>query len=162
MDPFPKPFVECRHCVFLIGQTISYLENSKLLRGISVISLANSNLFGHIPNWMGFLTILESLHLNNNSLSGKIPSLRNCTELKVLDLGENNLEGNIPTWIGKSLQVTEDAPSSIKYVLWNYSTPAITSYSSSAVGYFRGQSKGCNTFLDWQFDCYDLHYANLD
>ncbi|CAL9183671.1 unnamed protein product, partial [Musa hybrid cultivar] len=51
---------------------------------------------------------LEFLHLNNNSLSGRIPpSLRYCNRLAIIDLGDNKFSGNVPTWIGQSLQNLE-------------------------------------------------------
>lgn len=57
-----------------------------------------------IPTSMGSLTILESLHLRNNSLSGVIPrALQSCLLLATLDLSLNAFHGKIPAWIGTSL-----------------------------------------------------------
>ncbi|KAK6946015.1 Leucine-rich repeat [Dillenia turbinata] len=50
---------------------------------------------------MGYLTAPESLHLDNNSLSGELPlSLQNCSGLMTLDLNMNAFKGKLPTWIG--------------------------------------------------------------
>ncbi|XP_065015452.1 receptor-like protein EIX2 [Musa acuminata AAA Group] len=79
---------------------------SKVTTGLgffSVLNLANNNLSGTIPQWIGTESFLGSLHLNNNSLHGGIPSLEKCTYLYILDLGENSLKGSIPPWIGESL-----------------------------------------------------------
>ncbi|KAL3652894.1 hypothetical protein CASFOL_002575 [Castilleja foliolosa] len=41
------------------------------------------------------------LQLNNNSITGEIPSsLQNCSWLFVLDIGDNMLYGKLPEWIG--------------------------------------------------------------
>ncbi|XP_030501273.2 receptor-like protein EIX1 [Cannabis sativa] len=71
---------------------------------LKVINLNNANLIGQIPNSMGTLCKLESLHLRNNGLSGHIPvSLQNCTMLRVMDLGLNNIVGSLPKWMGTRL-----------------------------------------------------------
>ncbi|KAF4380263.1 hypothetical protein F8388_024556 [Cannabis sativa] len=71
---------------------------------LKVINLNNANLIGQIPNSMGTLYKLESLHLRNNGLSGHIPvSLQNCTMLSVMDLGLNNIVGSLPKWMGTRL-----------------------------------------------------------
>ncbi|KAF4398958.1 hypothetical protein G4B88_023552 [Cannabis sativa] len=71
---------------------------------LKVINLNNANLIGQIPNSMGTLYKLESLHLGNNGLSGHIPvSLQNCTMLSVMDLGLNNIVGSLPKWMGTRL-----------------------------------------------------------
>ncbi|XP_028052460.1 probable LRR receptor-like serine/threonine-protein kinase At3g47570 [Camellia sinensis] len=63
---------------------------------------SSNNLSGIIPSFIGHLSGLYWLQLNNNSLYGELPlGLRNCTHLLVLDLGENGFFGNIPEWIGE-------------------------------------------------------------
>ncbi|KAI0499542.1 hypothetical protein KFK09_017746 [Dendrobium nobile] len=79
-----------------MGKTSSFME-------INFISLSNNNLWGSIPQWIGNLSMLLSLHLSNNNFQGEIPFLKNCSKLITLDLGQNKLTGNIPIWIGKRL-----------------------------------------------------------
>lgn len=68
---------------------------------LTVIKLDDNNLTGEIPSSMGSLNNLQSLHLRNNTLSGEMPlSLRNCAMLKVIDLSLNKFVGRIPTWVG--------------------------------------------------------------
>uniref|UniRef100_A0A804IHU8 Leucine-rich repeat-containing N-terminal plant-type domain-containing protein n=1 Tax=Musa acuminata subsp. malaccensis TaxID=214687 RepID=A0A804IHU8_MUSAM len=72
---------------------------------IQILDLSNNYLIGEVPNChYSFPTSLQSLHLNNNNLSGTIPLfLKYCDQLITLDLGENKLHGRIPTWIGRNL-----------------------------------------------------------
>ncbi|CAL5426408.1 unnamed protein product [Camellia sinensis] len=68
------------------------------------LNLENNYLSGKIPSSMGLIPYLHSLHLRNNSLSGLLPSsLQNWIALLALDLTENKFIGNIPTWIGKGI-----------------------------------------------------------
>ncbi|XP_060674419.1 receptor-like protein EIX1 [Ziziphus jujuba] len=74
---------------------------------LEVINLDDNNLTGKIPSSVESLQSLLSLHLRNNSLSGEItPSLQNCKQLSVLDLGLNEFSGSIPTWMGTRLNLT--------------------------------------------------------
>ncbi|TYJ26157.1 hypothetical protein E1A91_A07G099200v1 [Gossypium mustelinum] len=85
---------------------LSYLNlSNNLLSAVIIINLENNNLSGVIPNSLGSINQLGSLHLRNTSLYGEIPqSLEYCTQLKLLDLGENKLTRSIPSWIGKRLE----------------------------------------------------------
>ena len=65
-----------------------------------VLNLVNNNFIGSLPASIGSLTLLKFLHLYNNKLSRKLPSLKNCEELVILDVGENEFAGSIPSWIG--------------------------------------------------------------
>ncbi|KAF3448858.1 hypothetical protein FNV43_RR09573 [Rhamnella rubrinervis] len=68
------------------------------------VKLNNNNLTGEIPTSIGSLLSLQSLHLRNAGLSGEIPlSLQNCTELITIDFGLNELVESIPRWLGISL-----------------------------------------------------------
>lgn len=56
----------------------------------------DNHLFGDIPESIGYLEVLTTLHLRNDFLSGKLPmSLGNCSYLEILDVSENNLSGSI-------------------------------------------------------------------
>ncbi|KAF6997963.1 hypothetical protein CFC21_014133 [Triticum aestivum] len=47
---------------------------------------------------------IETLRIDNNSLSGEFPLLiQNCPELTFVDLGQNKFSGSIPEWIGQKL-----------------------------------------------------------
>ncbi|KAJ7012935.1 receptor-like protein EIX2 [Populus alba x Populus x berolinensis] len=68
---------------------------------LSLSNLSHNNLSGVIPELLGQLNQLQSIHLSNNNLTGKLPlSLQNLSSLETLDLGNNSLSGNIPLWIG--------------------------------------------------------------
>ncbi|KAK7381199.1 hypothetical protein VNO78_33729 [Psophocarpus tetragonolobus] len=44
-----------------------------------------------------------SMHLNDNNLSGEIPSLTLCKWLITIDFGDNILQGTLPAWVGHNL-----------------------------------------------------------
>ncbi|RWR91915.1 receptor-like protein 12 [Cinnamomum micranthum f. kanehirae] len=74
------------------------------LKSLNTLILDNNGLSGGIPSSISHLSQLTSLHLKNNKLSGELPSsMMNCTGLKTLDLGENGFSGKIPKWIGERL-----------------------------------------------------------
>nr|XP_010910731.1 receptor-like protein EIX2 [Elaeis guineensis] len=73
---------------------------------------------------------LQSLHLRNNRLSGKLPSwLKYCRQLVVLDLSENKFSNNLPIWIGESLRSLRVL--SLRSNFFNGSVPAQLSYLAS-------------------------------
>ena len=55
---------------------------------------------GGIPTWLNSLTTLVELNLWGNELGGTIPSLSRLSSLKLLKLQNNSLTGSIPTWLG--------------------------------------------------------------
>ena len=62
------------------------------------LSLANNELSGTIPDWLGSLIDLKHLQLNNNDLAGNIPpKLGDLTKLVKLSLSGNALTGCIPS-----------------------------------------------------------------
>ncbi|KAG1362580.1 receptor-like protein EIX2 [Cocos nucifera] len=84
-------FGELHHCRYKAQQgMIDSQEDSKL---------------EHSSHLMACPVNLQSLHLRNNSLSGKLPSLpKNCKQLVILDLSENRFSGELPIWIGERLR----------------------------------------------------------
>jgi hypothetical protein len=56
---------------------------------------------GSIPSWLGYLSSLKYLYLNNNQISGEIPvSFGYLYSLYELDLKHNQLSGSIPSTFG--------------------------------------------------------------
>ncbi|GMY12468.1 probable LRR receptor-like serine/threonine-protein kinase At3g47570 [Fagus crenata] len=78
----------------LVGSLSPYIGNLSFIREIV---LQNNTIGGKIPNEVGRLFRLQALRLNNNSLEGEIPAnLSYCFNLKLLQVGKNNLSGSIP------------------------------------------------------------------
>ena len=68
------------------------------LANLESLHLNENQLSGEIPPELGNLANLESLHLNENQLSGEIPpELGNLANLTRLRLGENELSGCLPS-----------------------------------------------------------------
>ncbi|XP_074282203.1 receptor-like protein EIX2 [Silene latifolia] len=72
---------------------------------LTFLRLSYNKLIGHIPcfnnrdTYQGGLDLEFYLHLNDNMLSGEIPScLNDLTNLKVLDIGGNQLSGKMVKW----------------------------------------------------------------
>ncbi|XP_060670477.1 receptor-like protein 43 [Ziziphus jujuba] len=64
-----------------------------------------NHLSGAIPTFLGELSELKSLHLNDNNRYGQLPSsFQNLSSLETLNLGNNRLKGRIPPWIGKGFE----------------------------------------------------------
>jgi len=63
--------------------------------------LNDNDLSGTIPSELGSLSNLEHIHLNDNDLSGEIPSeLGSLTNLQYLRLYKNDLNGTLPSSLG--------------------------------------------------------------
>ncbi|KAG6679056.1 hypothetical protein I3842_14G111900 [Carya illinoinensis] len=79
----------------LAGSISPFIGNLSFLR---ILHLQN-NSFGHeIPPQIGRLHQLKKLFLNNNSMVGKIPShLSNCSNIEEIGLSYNKFVGDIPT-----------------------------------------------------------------
>ncbi|KAL6127750.1 hypothetical protein ACLB2K_071113 [Fragaria x ananassa] len=70
---------------------------------VGVFVLSYNRLSGHIPEDLGECVILVNLLINNNMLSGRVPtSLSRLTNLTTLDLSGNMLSGSIPPEFGDS------------------------------------------------------------
>ena len=78
----------------LVGSISPYIGNLSFLRNLT---LQNNSFHYEIPPEIGHLHKLQSLLLHNNTLSGKIPSnLFGCTNLETIRFSCNLLVGEIP------------------------------------------------------------------
>jgi Leucine-rich repeat (LRR) protein len=82
----------------LVGSTSPFIGNLSFLRFL----LLQNNSFSHgIPPEIGRLHRLQGLDLSNNTFDGRIPTnLSGCSNLKVLRLNYNKLGGEIPVELG--------------------------------------------------------------
>ncbi|XVF05352.1 hypothetical protein REPUB_Repub05bG0164800 [Reevesia pubescens] len=87
-----------------LGGTLSpYVGNLSFLR---FINLEDNNFYGSIPPEIGRLSRLEIFILANNSFGGTIPAnLTNCSNLIEFIAIRNKLVGNIPAEIGNLLKL---------------------------------------------------------
>ena len=68
---------------------------------VTTLRLGGNGLVGPIPAWLGDLTHLWDLILEQNDLTGPIPgSLGRLANLESLRLGWNRLTGPLPEWLG--------------------------------------------------------------
>ncbi|KAK4845122.1 hypothetical protein QYF36_001155 [Acer negundo] len=74
------------------GNVVNLSSNHKLKH----IDLSGNRLYGQISPSLLSLDLLESLQLQDNSLTGPIPEF-NQSSLKVFNVSNNNLKGKIPT-----------------------------------------------------------------
>ncbi|KAJ9190002.1 hypothetical protein P3X46_001239 [Hevea brasiliensis] len=89
----------------LFGSISPYIGNLSFLR---FINLQNNSLCGEVPQEVGRLFRLQYFLLNNNSLEGKIPTnLTGCSQLRVISLQGNNLSGKIPEELGRLIKLQE-------------------------------------------------------
>ncbi|KAI9156731.1 hypothetical protein LWI28_011296 [Acer negundo] len=85
------------------GELSPFIGNLSFLRSIH---LEDNNFHADIPNEVSLLFKLETLILANNSFSGTIPNnLSQCSNLIVFNARRNNLQGEIPTEIGYLLKL---------------------------------------------------------
>ncbi|XVF28428.1 hypothetical protein REPUB_Repub15cG0028500 [Reevesia pubescens] len=82
----------------LMGSISPYIGNLSFLR---VLILQNNSFSHEIPQEVGRLHRLQRLQLHNNSIVGEIPSnISGCSKLRVLGLSRNQLVGEIPDVFG--------------------------------------------------------------
>ncbi|XP_044489359.1 protein NSP-INTERACTING KINASE 3-like isoform X2 [Mangifera indica] len=68
---------------------------------VSALGLPSQSLSGTLSPWIGNLTNLQSVLLQNNAISGPIPAaLGKLAELQTLDLSNNTFTGEIPDSLG--------------------------------------------------------------
>ena len=81
----------------LVGFISPYIGNLSFLRNLT---LQNNNFQNEIPPELGRLRRLQFLLLSNNTFSGKIPSaISSSSNLEILDVSNNLLTGEIPTML---------------------------------------------------------------
>ncbi|OMO72582.1 hypothetical protein CCACVL1_17701 [Corchorus capsularis] len=71
--------------------------NSDIQPRIVSIHLSSKNLTGNIPSDLTKLSGLVELWLDGNSLTGPIPDLTGCLNLKIIHLENNRLTGELPS-----------------------------------------------------------------
>ncbi|KAI3793186.1 hypothetical protein L1987_35801 [Smallanthus sonchifolius] len=87
----------------LIGSLSPYLGNMSFLRNITI---ENNQLHGSIPREIGRLHRLQVLSLSNNSLTGEIPTnMSSWPKLSYLNLEFNKLSGKIPNTFTSKLMI---------------------------------------------------------
>ena len=101
----PKESWPCTYkainCKDPYGSISPYIGNLTFLR---FINLQNNSFYGEIPHEVGHLFRLQTLNLNNNTLEGEIPSsLSNCSNARFINLLWNRLNGKIPVGLGSLL-----------------------------------------------------------
>ncbi|KAG5227465.1 LRR receptor serine/threonine-protein kinase [Salix suchowensis] len=86
------------HSSQLVGSLSPYIGNLSFLR---LLSLENNSFTNTIPQEVGRLVRLQTLILGSNSFSGEIPAnISHCSNLLNLDLEVNNLTGSLPEGLG--------------------------------------------------------------
>ncbi|XP_075648387.1 LRR receptor-like serine/threonine-protein kinase EFR [Castanea sativa] len=89
----------------LRGSLSPYIGNLSFLRSIK---LQNNSFYGEIPQEVGHLFRLQELRLNNNTLEGQIPpNLSKCSNLRFIHLHVNNFRGKIPMELGSLMKLEE-------------------------------------------------------
>ncbi|XP_022764252.1 probable LRR receptor-like serine/threonine-protein kinase At3g47570 [Durio zibethinus] len=82
----------------LVGPISPFIGNLSFLK---VLNLQNNSFSHEIPQEVGRLRRLQELKLSNNSIVGEIPSnISGCFKLRVIQLSNNQLVGEIPVVIG--------------------------------------------------------------
>ncbi|KAG8650248.1 putative receptor-like protein kinase At3g47110 isoform X2 [Manihot esculenta] len=91
------------HSKELVGNLSPYIGNMSFLK---VIRLQNNSLQGEIPPEIGRLFRIQVLDLSNNSFEGKIPAnLSRCLNMSFLGLAYNKLFGNFPVELATLLKL---------------------------------------------------------
>ncbi|KAL0927965.1 hypothetical protein M5K25_002193 [Dendrobium thyrsiflorum] len=68
---------------------------------VSALGLPSQSLYGTLSPWIGNITNLQSVLLQNNAISGPIPAtIGRLEKLQTLDLSNNHFNGSIPDSLG--------------------------------------------------------------
>nr|AMK47993.1 putative protein nsp-interacting kinase 3 [Lupinus angustifolius] len=87
----------------LSGKLSPWIGN---LTNLQSVLLQNNDISGHIPAAIGSLEKLQTLDLSNNAFSGEIPSsFGGLKNLNYLDLSYNNLSGSLPRIPARTLKI---------------------------------------------------------
>ncbi|KAL3751259.1 hypothetical protein ACJRO7_012129 [Eucalyptus globulus] len=88
----------------LVGSLSSFIGNLSFLQKLDI---QNNSFVGEIPMEIGNLYRLKQLGLGNNSFSGQIPTnISSCKNLEDLRLGNNMLTGKVPIAIASMSKLT--------------------------------------------------------
>ncbi|KAF7851018.1 hypothetical protein BT93_L4751 [Corymbia citriodora subsp. variegata] len=88
----------------LIGSLSSFIGNLSFLQKLDI---QNNSFVGEIPIEVGNLYRLKYLGLQNNSFSGQIPTnISGCKNLEALGLGNNMLVGEVPIAVASMSKLT--------------------------------------------------------
>jgi hypothetical protein len=74
---------------------------------ISEINFSGRNLSGSVPVDIGRLNALINLTLDNNQLSGPLPNFSSLTMLERLHVQNNSLRGSVPDWLSELKNLKE-------------------------------------------------------
>ena len=89
----------------LVGSISPFIGNLSFLRSLHL----QNNSFSHeIPSEIGRLHRLQVIELFNNSFGGRIPpNVSSCSNLKVVNLANNQFVGQIPVELGSLSKLSE-------------------------------------------------------
>ncbi|KAL2971365.1 hypothetical protein AAZX31_15G191600 [Glycine max] len=85
------------------ANNLEFLKSLTNCSRLEMLSIADNNFGGHLPNSLGNLsTQLSQLNLGGNQISGEIPeTIGNLIGLSFLTMQDNRIDGIIPTTFGK-------------------------------------------------------------
>jgi Leucine-rich repeat (LRR) protein len=92
------PFLQVLHLndAFLPGTNLNSISHGNFT-ALTVLDLANNDLYSWLPNWIWSLHFLSYLDLSSCQLYGSVPDkIGNLTSLEFLQLRDNHLTGELP------------------------------------------------------------------